>query len=273
MASAELPLLIEPQQMVALLDNPEIIVVDLCKHETYLQAHIPGAVHLDYKWLVTAKPPAMGFIPEIEYLGQIMANLGITNNSHIVTYDDEGGGKATRFTYTLDVLGHKQYSLLNGGLHAWAKEGFPLDTTQVKRSVSVYKTNIHTHPVATKQYILSNLYESSMQLVDARSPAEFYGTKKFAEKIGHIPGAINLDWNELIDQQHNFRLKPPEELTKLLNDRNIEQSKTTVVYCQTHHRSALLYFVLKYLGFADIKGYPGSWSEWGNSSDTPVEVN
>jgi len=273
MASAELPLLIEPQRLVTLLDNPDIIVVDLCKHETYLQAHIPGAVHLDYKLLVAARPPAMGFIPEIENLGQIMADLGFTNDSHVVAYDDEGGGKAARFTYTLDVLGHEKYSLLNGGLHAWTKEGCPLDATPTKRSVSVYKANIHSHPIATKQYILSKLYDNSIQLIDARSPSEYYGVKKFAEKIGHIPGAINLDWNELIDQQHNFRLKPPEELTKLINDRNIEQSRTTVVYCQTHHRSALLYFVLKYLGYTNIKGYPGSWSEWGNSSDTPVEVN
>ena len=273
MSSAQLQLLIEPQQLVSLLDNPDIVVVDLCKRETYLQAHIPGAVHLDYKFLVTAKPPAMGFIPDIEHLGQLMSELGITDESHVVAYDDEGGGKATRFTYTLDVLGHNKYSLLNGGLHAWAKEGFPLDSTPIKKSVSVYNANIHPQPIATKQFILSKLYDNSIQLIDARSPAEFHGSKKLAEKTGHIPGAINLDWNELIDQQHNFRLKPPEELTKILNDRNIEQSKTTVVYCQTHHRSALLYFALKYLGFADIKGYPGSWSEWGNSSDTPVEAN
>lgn len=272
MSSNQLPILLEPKELASMLDDPGIVIVDLCKQETYWQAHVPGAIHLDYKNIVTSRPPAMGYIPDLEHLGQLMSELGITPRSHVIAYDDEGGGKAARLTYTLDVIGHTRYSLLNGGLHAWAKEGYPLDATPATKPISVYQVNIHSQPIAAKEYIMSHLYDDAIQLIDARSAAEFSGSKKFAAKGGHIPGAKNLDWNELIDQQHNFRLKSRTELANIVKSRDLDQAKTTVVYCQTHHRSALLYFALKYMGFNDVKGYPGSWSEWGNSSDTPVEL-
>mgnify|MGYP001817996805 FL=1 len=271
MNETRLPIIIEPDQLESILQSPDIVVVDLCKPETYIQSHVPGAVHLDYKQIIAASPPVMGLIPDAEQLNSILAQCGITPESHIVAYDDEGGGKAARLLYTLDVIGHNRYSLLNGGLHAWASEGHPLESTSNTRPASQYKVDFQHQPIATKQFIIDHLQDNSVQLVDARSTAEFAGAKKFAEKRGHIPGATNIDWLMLMDQQKNLRLKSDEELNQLLTEHNISPDKTTIVYCQTHHRSALTYIALKHLGFKDVKGYPGSWSEWGNSPDTPIE--
>jgi len=271
MNETRLPLIIEPDQLDSILKTSDIIVIDLCKPETYIQAHVPGAIHLDYKQIIAANPPVMGLIPDAEHLGTLLSQSGVTAKSHIIAYDDEGGGKAARLLYTLDVIGHNKYSLLNGGLHAWASEGHPLESAANTLPSSEYQVEYQQQPVASKQYIIDHLQDSAVELVDARSSDEYTGAKKFAEKGGHIPGATNIDWLTLMDQQKNLRLKNDNELIKLFNEHNISPEKTTIVYCQTHHRSALTYIALKHLGFKDIKGYPGSWSEWGNSPETPVE--
>ena len=272
MNETRLPLLIEPDHLASILDQPGIVIVDLCKAETYAQTHIPGAVHLDYQHIVWSRPPVMGLLPDAEHLSALLSQTGISPDSYLVVYDDEGGGKAARFIYTLDVIGHDKYSLLNGGLHAWANEGHPLQSSINKLPVTEYPVILHDEPVATKQFILTHLELTALQIIDARSLAEYTGQKKFAEKAGHIPGAINIDWLLLIDKQRNLRLRSNSELHQLMADRDISRDKATIVYCQTHHRSALTYFALKYLGYTNLKGYPGSWSEWGNSTDTPVEL-
>lgn len=272
MNDARLPLLVEPQQLSTVLKEANLLIVDLCKPETYAQGHIPGAVHLDYKQIIAARPPVMGLVPDSDHLSRLMSLVGAKPETHIVAYDDEGGGRAARFLYTLDIIGHAHYSLLNGGIHAWTNEGYPLETTVNTRAPSEYPVVLGQNPVATKDYIMDHLRNGDITLVDARSPAEYKGEKKFAEKAGHIPGAINLDWITLMDQTRNLRLKPESEIRKLLEQCQIHQDKPAVVYCQTHHRSALVYFALKVLGFSDVKGYPGSWSEWGNSAETPVET-
>lgn len=272
MNNSRLPLLVEPEQLSARLNDPDLVIVDLAKGETYTQGHVPGAVHLDYQQIITARPPVMGLVPEQAQLEQVMSQLGVTPDTHVVAYDDEGGGRAGRFLYTLDILGHSRYSLLNGGIQAWANEHHPLQTTVNTRTATQYSAvPLQQAPVATKDYILKHLQDNTVTLVDARSAEEFRGEKKFAEKAGHIPGAINLDWVNVMDRSRNLRLKPDAELARLLEQCNIGKDKPVVVYCQTHHRSALLYVALKSQGFSDVKGYPGSWSEWGNSGDTPVE--
>ena len=267
-----LPILIEPEQLASEKNGSDIVIVDLCKADTYARAHIPGAIHIEYSHIVSPRPPVMGLVPDEDQLATLMSQTGIKPEDTLVVYDDEGGGKAARFIYTLDIIGHKHYALLNGGLHAWANEGHPLESTPNQKPASHYAISINPSPVANREFIQNRLGKSELQLIDSRSPAEYQGSKKLAEKGGHIPGAINLDWVNLMDLQNNFRLKHKEELLRILRDLNIQSDKLTVVYCQTHHRSALTYFVLKSLGFKELKGYPGSWSDWGNNPETPVET-
>lgn len=272
MTESRLPLLIEPEQLASVKDNADIVIVDFCKQSTYDQAHIPGAIHIEYSQIVATQKPVMGLVPDEKHLAETMSQAGIKPGDTVITYDDEGGGKAARFLYTLDIIGHQHYALLNGGLHAWANEGYPLEATPNKRSLSEYTINIDSTPIATMDFIKEQLGKNNIQFIDARSLAEYEGSKKLAEKGGHIPGAVNLDWVNLMNPQKNLRLKSNEEISKILRNLNISTDKPTIVYCQTHHRSALTYFALKNLGFHDVKGYPGSWSEWGNSPETPVET-
>ena len=267
----DLPLLIEPEALEQLLDDPRILVVDLSKPETYVNGHVPGAVHLDYAQIVTAAPPVAGLLPGPEAVGKVLSGLGLSADRHVVAYDDEGGGRAARLLWTLEAYGHRRYSLLNGGLHAWANEGHPLTTDPVLPAPSDYRLGYVGEVVADRDYILARLGRPEVRLLDTRTPGEYAGTDVRAAQAGHIPGAVNLNWTDCMDPSRNLRLKPRAELEALLAQRGLSAEQEVIVYCQTHHRSAHTWFVLKYLGYARAKGYPGAWSDWGNRTDTPVE--
>ncbi|NIR31046.1 MAG: sulfurtransferase [Gammaproteobacteria bacterium] len=272
MSASGLPLILEPDQLRERLGAPELLVVDLCRPEVYAAVHVPGAVHLDYGAIVASRPPVGGLLPDAEVLARALSALGLAPEHHVVAYDDEGGGKAARLLWTLDVLGHVEHSLLNGGLHAWANEGHPVSNEPVVAEASDYVASIGREHQADKDYILARLEDPDMVLVDTRTPEEYRGERVLARHGGHIPGAVNMDWMQAMDQSRNLRLKPDAELRSLLDQRGVTPDKEIVTYCQTHHRSAHTYVVLKALGFPRLRGYPGAWSEWGNLPDTPLEV-
>jgi thiosulfate/3-mercaptopyruvate sulfurtransferase len=271
MTQALLPLIVEPAELEKHLGAENLLIVDLSRPETYAQAHLPGAAHLDYAQIVAARPPATGLLPGAARLSAVLGSIGATPDSHIVAYDDEGGGRAARLLWTLDVIGHPRHSLLNGGLHAWLNERHPVNAEPVQRPRSSYPVTISDGAVADKNYILERLRDPGVVIVDARSPAEYRGENRRAERAGHIPGAVNFDWMNEIDRTRNLRLKPAQELKPLLSRLGVTPDKEVIAYCQTHHRSAHTYIMLKSLGYPRVRGYPGSWSEWGNSPDTPIE--
>jgi thiosulfate/3-mercaptopyruvate sulfurtransferase len=269
--SQQLPLLIEPEVLSACLkqQTENLLLVDLCKETTFREQHIPSSVHLAYAALTVSDHPIHGLLPDPEQLQQLFSDNGIGNDTHVIAYDDEGGGNAARLLWTLHAMGHEHYSLLNGGLHAWANEGNPCSRELFNTSASSYQATPNHQVVATTDYILERLESPDLALWDARSRNEFSGISRFSQYPGHIPGAVNLDWLEVMDRQRNLRLKPESTLRELLSGLGITHDKEVITYCQTHHRSSLTWFVLQYLGFERCRGYPGSWSDWGNRDDTP----
>lgn len=272
MTTSRLPLLIEPDQLAAQLGAHDLLVVDLCKPATYAKIHVPGAVHVGYAQLIAMQKPVMGLLPDAATLNQLFSSIGLTPDTHVIAYDEEGGGAAARLLWTLDAIGHHNASLLNGGINAWYNEGHPTEDIPVHATPSHYKATIVDTAIADQSFIREHLDDDRVALLDSRSPEEYRGEKKFAEHAGRIPGAVNLDWLNVIDKTNNLRLKPEAELRALMEERGLHEDKTVVTYCQTHHRSALTYFVLKLLGYPNVKGYPGSWSDWGNTEDAPVEL-
>ncbi|MBW9259347.1 MAG: sulfurtransferase [Candidatus Thiodiazotropha sp. (ex. Lucinisca nassula)] len=269
--SLQLPLLVQPNDLQNHLNEqaPSLLLVDLCKASTYRELHIPGSVHLAYAAITASDHPTHGLLPEPEHLQQVFADHGIGNETHVVAYDDEGGGNASRLLWTLHAMGHRRYSLLDGGLHAWANEGHPCSRELSSIPTANFQATVDESAVASRAYILSRLDSPDLALWDARSRNEFRGLSRFSQFPGHIPGAVNLDWLEVMDRQRNLRLKPKAELEALLARLGITRDKEVITYCQTHHRSSLTWLVLRYLEFENCKGYPGSWSDWGNRNDTP----
>lgn len=268
--SPRLPLLIEPEELAPHLGSEQLLIIDLCSADNYKTHHVPGAAHIPPAELQCGEKPAPGKIPTKRRLDALFSAIGLTPDKHVVAYDDEGGGWAGRLIWTLDVLGHKNYSYINGGLHAWLATGLPVTRELPTNAASEFCGGWNESVIAEAVDVLDAIEDDDQAIWDARSPQEYSGEKIVAKRGGHIPGAINIDWLELMDRNHQLRLIDLKRLQEYLDERGLTKDKTIITHCQTHHRSGLSYLAMKILGYPKIKGYHGSWSEWGNREDTPI---
>ncbi|MCV6627946.1 MAG: rhodanese-like domain-containing protein [Cellvibrionaceae bacterium] len=264
-----LPLIIEPEDFVNEARPAELIIVDLCDSQSYAEGHIPGAIHIEPKATTRGGQPP-GLLPELAQLQAIVAKLGLRADSHLVVYDDEGGGWAGRFIWLLDSIGFNRYSYLDGGLPAWKAAGGEIRAgEETAAQGSEFEVHINLAPSVDKEEILFLLgAPGSIQIWDARSPEEHAGSKVVSSRGGRIPGAISGNWLDFMDRQRHLKIR--RDAQDYLKQLGIDGSVPIITHCQTHHRSGLSYLIGKALHY-DIRAYPGSWSEWGNSEDTPIE--
>lgn len=265
------PLLLETAELHDRLGTDALLLVDVSSPDAYRQGHVPGAIHLPPAVLQHGAPPAPGKLPEPERLAEIFSYLGLTPEHHVVAYDDEGGGWAGRLLWTLEAIGHRRYSYLNGGIHAWRAEGFPVASDVSEPASRPVTVAVNSGPIAEIEDILPRLQDPGFAIWDARSAEEYAGLRSGSARAGRIPGAVNLDWLELIDRDNATRLVDLEQLRERLAQLGLTPDKDIVTHCQTHHRSSLSWLVMKILGYPSVRGYHGSWGEWGNREDLPVE--
>ena len=272
MPDESMSILIEPKTLHSRLSDPDLRIVDLCESSDFRDQLVPGSMHVDYSDIVDGTKPATGQVPSDERLKRLASRLGLRDKLHIVAYDDEGGGRASRLVWTLYLLGHRRASVLNGGISAWLHEGYPVTRIgSADSTTELAHFAIDDHVLATREYIISQLGAPDLTLLDTRTKEEYEGSRVLAQRGGHIPGAVHLNWLDTIDGACQLRLKTKHELIAMLSQRDIAPDREIVVYCQTHHRSAHSWMMLRHLGYSRVRGYAGSWSEWGNDARTPIE--
>jgi thiosulfate/3-mercaptopyruvate sulfurtransferase len=248
--------------------DDEWLLLQITSAEVFSQAHIEGAILVTPQELVSGVPPATGRLPELAQLTDLFRRIGYHPDRRCVVYDDEGGGWAGRMGWTLDVIGHRQWDYLDGGMQSWAQAGLPFASGEgtapahnAELTLSLDRTSI-----AEVDDVLAAIEDPGQVIWDVRSEAEYLGQRQASARVGHIPGALNYDWLLLKDATQCLNPAADAALQKL----GIGKDKAIITHCQTHHRSGLSYMWGRLQGW-NIRAYHGSWSEWGNREDTPID--
>lgn len=258
--------------------DPAVRVVD-CRfafdrdmHPDYLAGHLPGAVHCDWTRDLSAPPPPSGrprwMMAGPDAFAAAMGRLGIGSDTQVLAYDSEGGHHAARLWLGLRRYGHDRCAILEGGIQKWEREGRPLEPGRVEVPPARFEPRPRDGVLASKDEVLAAVRTGGPWLLDVRRESEYLGTEARSARGGHIPGAVNILWEEALAADR--RLKNPEDLESLYGDAGFSPDTSTIVYCHAGVRAAFTHLVLTALGHDDVRTYDGSWEEWGNDPEVPV---
>jgi len=244
--------------------------------ESYDSGHIPGA--LGWNWKTQLQDQLQRTIASQEDFQTLLRESGIDKDTTIILYGDNNNWFAAWAYWLLKYYNHDDVKLIDGGRKKWEAEG-----RELTQDVPSYDTTDYTIESVNKQYrafrddVAERLGKESVGLVDVRSPDEFTGKilappglNELSLRAGHIPGASNIPWSEAVNEDGTF--KSVDELKKIYENKGITPDKEIISYCRIGERSAHSWFVLnELLGYSNVRNYDGSWTEWGNLIDAPIE--
>ena len=270
--------LVETDWVAQHLNDPRVRTVE--SDEDYLlyeTGHIPGAVKVD--WSTTLQDPLRRDFLSKEAFERLCSSLGITNDMTIVFYGDKSNWFATYAFWLFRYYGHENLKIMNGGRAKWVQENRPMTKDVPNYPQTSYVARQPDLGIrAFRQDVFRHL-EKKMPLVDVRSPKEYSGEllhmpnypQEGATRGGHIPGAVNIPWSLAVNETDST-FKSADELRQLYAGAGLSPDKEIIAYCRIGERSSHTWFVLTYLlGYENVRNYDGSWTEWGNLVNAPIE--
>jgi len=255
-------------------DDYRLVEVDV-DTELYDESHAPGAV--GWNWETDLQDQVERDILEKEDFEALLGSAGISEDTTVVLYGDNANWFAAYTYWQFKYYGHDDVKLLDGGRDYWVENDFPLTDEEPEFSEVEYEASGPRESIRAYRDDVENAVEKGLPLVDVRSPEEFSGEvlappglQETAQRGGHIPGASNVSWAAVTNDDGTF--KTAEEIEELYAEEGIEGDSTVVAYCRIGERSSVAWFALHELaGYDDAINYDGSWTEWGNLVGAPIE--
>ena len=263
-------LLMQAGELNELMQNEELFIVDA--RDEIEEGVIPGAVHFPaISSLRDDNHQIEHFLIGPDEFQQKMRAIGLNNNDRVVIYDGGNSLASARLFYALDYYGFGNAAILNGGIQGWKAEELPIDDTPGQKDTGTFNFEIQEGLTCDFQYVLEAAGSMDKIVFDARSADEYSGERVLAEKSGHIPNAVNLEWNKVLHEDGIPYFSPAASIHAQYAALGITPDKEVIPHCHTNVRGSHAYFTLRLMGYDSVRPYEGSWSEYGNHPDAVVQ--
>lgn len=264
--------LVDTEWIEAHAADPSLRVLEVGGNaNAFGEGHLPGAAFVSMRSLSNPDDPIGGQIATAAQVSAALSNVGLGRDQTVVLYDRRNNLQAARVYWVLKYYQHADVRIYNGGTPKWTEDGQVMSTVMVEYEPSDYQAGPPDPEIRTTwQYVVDHTDDPATLFCDTRSPEEYLGRDVRAERGGRIPGSINVEWTAAVNANGTF--KSSEELAALYGGAGFTPDKQIITYCQSGVRGAHTWFVLsELLGYPSVRNYDGSWVEYGNNPESPVE--
>lgn len=259
--------LISVSDLAKISKNNDVVIISAGADDSY-KVHIAGAVNIPHSSLCNDEPIRNVIKPAAE-MAKILGEKGVSTDKTIVVYDEGSGKYSGRMYWMLKYLGATNVKVLDGNMTAWKAGRKPITGTPTKVTPATFTIKTDASQLAKMEDVKSACGNSSAVIIDARTPEEYAGTADTELRKGHIPGAININYETLKDSKDKMKTK--EELKALFESKGVTPDKTAIAYCETSVRAGIIYLALRDLGYSKVKVYDGAYLEWQATSSNKIE--
>jgi thiosulfate/3-mercaptopyruvate sulfurtransferase len=264
--------LVDTDWILAHAADPSVRLIEVGgRPQQFDEGHVPGSVFLAMSGLSNPDDPVEGQIATQQQVSTALSKVGATRDQTLVLYDRQSNLQAARAYWVLKYYQHPEVRVYNGGAPKWTADGQALTTETPQVAMSDYQAGAADPNIRTTwQYVVDHVHDPSTITCDARSPDEYLGRDVRSARGGHIPGAVNIEWNAAVKSDGTF--KSASDLAALYGAVGFTPDKSIITYCQSGVRGAHTWFVLsQLLGYPNVRNYDGSWAEYGNNPESPIE--